>query len=69
MGRVFVNLEDKNLDRRDRYRDPQKIAEWPLAPVDGADRDGDRSTSKRLYVGGGKFLAVWITRPARSLPA
>ena len=57
-GRVFVNLEDKNLVGVIDIATHQKVAEWPLAPVTAPTGMAIDRQSKRLYVGGGKFLAV-----------
>ncbi|MEO7134777.1 MAG: YncE family protein [Vicinamibacterales bacterium] len=58
VGRVFVNLEDKNLVGVIDIATHQKVAEWPLAPVTAPTGMAIDRQSKRLYVGGGKFLAV-----------
>jgi DNA-binding beta-propeller fold protein YncE len=58
VGRVFVNLEDKSLVAVIDIATHKKIAEWALAPVTGPTGMAIDPSSKRLYVGGGKFLAV-----------
>ncbi len=58
VGRVFVNLEDKNLIGVIDIATHQEVAEWPLAPVTAPTGMAIDRLSKRLYVGGGKFLAV-----------
>lgn len=57
-GRVFVNLEDKNLIGVIEIATHKKIDEWPLAPVTAPTGMAIDRPSKRLFVGGGKFLAL-----------
>jgi YVTN family beta-propeller protein len=58
IGKVFVNLEDKSLVGVIDIATHKKIAEWPLAPVSAPTGMAIDRPSKRLFVGGGKFLAL-----------
>jgi YVTN family beta-propeller protein len=58
LGRVFVNLELKHLIGVIDIKTHQKVAEWPLAPVTTPTGMAIDRPSKRLFVGGGKFLAM-----------
>jgi YVTN family beta-propeller protein len=57
-GRVFVNLENKNLVAVIDAASNKKIAEWPLAPVTAPTGMAIDRSAKRLFVGGGGFLAM-----------
>jgi YVTN family beta-propeller protein len=58
IGRVFVNLEDKSLVGVIDIATHQKIAEWTLGPVTAPTGMAIDRASKRLFIGGGKFLVL-----------
>ena len=61
MGRVFVNLENKNMVGVIDTATHKKIAEWPVAPADGPTGMAIDTLSKRLFVGGDKLALVDYT--------
>lgn len=58
LGQVFVNLENKALVGVIDIKTHTKVAEWPLAPVKTPTGMAIDRPSKRLFVGGGGFLAL-----------
>ena len=61
LGRVFVNLENKNLVGVIDTATHKKIAEWPVTPADGPTGMAIDTLSKRLFVGGDKLALVDYT--------
>jgi DNA-binding beta-propeller fold protein YncE len=61
MGRVFVNLENKNLVAVIDTATHKKIAEWPISPADGPTGMAIDTAAKRLFVGGDKLALVDYT--------
>lgn len=61
MGRVFVNLENKNLVAVIDTATHTKIAEWPISPADGPTGMAIDTLSRRLFVGGDKLALVDYT--------
>lgn len=58
LGRVFVNIEDKDsVDVIDIARH-QVIANWPVAPASSPTGMAIDSPSHRLFIGGGKALVM-----------
>lgn len=58
INRVFVNLENKNLIGVIDTTNHTKIAEWPIAPVEGPTGMAIDRAAKRLFVGGDKYVAM-----------
>jgi YVTN family beta-propeller protein len=61
IGRVFVNLEDKNMVAVIDTATHKKIAEWPITPADGPTGMAIDTAAKRLFVGGDKLALVDYT--------
>ena len=61
MGRVFVNLENKNLVGVIDTATHKKIAEWPVAPAEGPTGMAIDPSMKRLFVGGDALAMVDYT--------
>jgi YVTN family beta-propeller protein len=58
LGRLFVNIEDKDsIDVIDGARHAV-VANWPVAPAEGPTGMAIDPASHRLFVGGGKFLVM-----------
>jgi YVTN family beta-propeller protein len=61
MGRVFVNLENKNMVAAIDTATHTKVAEWPISPADGPTGMAIDTAAKRLFVGGDKLALVDYT--------
>lgn len=58
LGRVFVNIEDKNsIDVIDAATH-RVVANWPVAPAESPTGMAIDAANHRLFVGGGKFLVM-----------
>jgi DNA-binding beta-propeller fold protein YncE len=53
LGRVFVNIEDKNLVDVIDVATHKAIAHWPIAPAEGPTGMAIDTASHRIFVGGG----------------
>jgi len=58
VGRVFVNLENKNLIGVIDIATHTKVAEWPIAPAESPTGMAIDQSAKRLFVGGGPSLVM-----------
>jgi len=58
VGRVFVNLENKNLIGEIDIATHTKVAEWPIAPAESPTGMAIDQSAKRLFVGGGPSLVM-----------
>jgi DNA-binding beta-propeller fold protein YncE len=54
LGRIFVNIEDKNLVDVIDVKTKKVIASWPVAPADGPTGMAIDPVNHRLFVGGGE---------------
>jgi YVTN family beta-propeller protein len=61
MGRVFVNLENKNLVGVIDTATHKKIAEWPILPAEGPTGMAIDTSMKRLFVGGEELAMLDYT--------
>jgi DNA-binding beta-propeller fold protein YncE len=58
LGRLFVNIEDKDsIDVIDGAKH-EVVDHWPVAPAEGPTGMAIDPASHRLFVGGGKFLVM-----------
>ena len=58
LGRVFVNIEDKNSVDVIDIATHKVIANWPVAPAVSPTGMAIDGASHRLFVGGGKFMVM-----------
>jgi hypothetical protein len=65
LGRVFVNIEDKNTIDVIDIAKHQVIASWPVAPADSPTGMAIDLASHRLFVGGGKSMVMIDARSGR----
>jgi DNA-binding beta-propeller fold protein YncE len=58
LGRVFVNIEDKNSVDVIDMATHKVIANWPVAPAISPTGMAIDAATHRLFVGGGKFMVM-----------
>jgi YVTN family beta-propeller protein len=58
LGRVFVNVEDKDEVMVIDSASHTVTAKWPIAPAEGGTGMAIDPASHRVFVGGGKFLVM-----------
>jgi len=58
IGKVFVNIEDKDTVDVIDVATHTVSARWPIAPAEGGTGMAIDPTTHRLFVGGGKFLVM-----------
>jgi hypothetical protein len=58
LGRVFVNIEDKNSVDVIDTGSHKVVANWPVAPATSPTGMAIDTANHRLFVGGGRFLAM-----------
>ena len=58
LGRVYVNIEDKNSVDVIDIATHKVIANWPVAPAINPTGMAVDTASHRLFVGGGKFMVM-----------
>jgi DNA-binding beta-propeller fold protein YncE len=58
LGRVFVNIEDKNSIDVIDIASHKVIANWPVAPAISPTGMAIDTATHRLFVGGGKFMVM-----------
>src|SRR5581483_11468872 len=65
LGRVFVNIEDKNTIDVIDIAKHQVIASWPVAPAESPTGMAIDVASHRLFVGGGKSMVMIDARSGK----
>jgi DNA-binding beta-propeller fold protein YncE len=65
IGRVFVNIEDKNSVDVIDMATHKVVANWPLAPATTPTGMAIDTANHRLFVGGGKFMVSVDTRSGK----
>ena len=58
LGRVFVNIEDKDSVDVIDMATHKVVANWPVAPASSPTGMAIDPASRRLFVGGGKFVVM-----------
>jgi YVTN family beta-propeller protein len=58
LGKVFVNIEDKDEVMVIDTATHKVTAKWPIAPADGGTGMAIDPVTHRIFVGGGKFLVM-----------
>jgi YVTN family beta-propeller protein len=58
LGKVFVNIEDKDEVMVIDTATHTVTAKWPIAPADGGTGMAIDPATHRIFVGGGKFLVM-----------
>jgi YVTN family beta-propeller protein len=58
LGKVFVNIEDKDEVMVIDTATHKVTAKWPIAPADGGTGMAIDPLTHRIFVGGGKFLVM-----------
>jgi YVTN family beta-propeller protein len=58
LGKVFVNIEDKDEVMVIDTATHKVTAKWPIAPADGGTGMAIDPATHRIFIGGGKFLVM-----------